>query len=77
MTDEYLKMILALPEEFFNDWEWNDGDQVYLTEEIFQFLFSIHFKGFKYSQGPFFLRIYNEKKSKSQGPSWPRKEFWF
>jgi len=34
MTDEYLKMILALPEEYFNDWEWNDGDQVYLTEEI-------------------------------------------
>lgn len=34
MDKEYLKMILALPEEFFNVWEWNDGDQVYLIDEI-------------------------------------------
>jgi len=27
MTDEYLKMILALPEEFFDGWKWKEGDQ--------------------------------------------------
>ena len=26
MDEMYLKMILALPEEFFDGWEWNDGD---------------------------------------------------
>jgi hypothetical protein len=34
MDNEYLKMVLALPGEFFSGWEFNDGDQVYLTEEI-------------------------------------------
>lgn len=34
MNDEYLKMVLALPDEFFDGREWNDGDQVYLTEDI-------------------------------------------
>ena len=34
MNEEYLKMILALPEEFFEGWEFNNGDQVYLIEEI-------------------------------------------
>jgi len=27
ITDEYLKMILALPEEFFDGWKWKEGDQ--------------------------------------------------
>lgn len=34
MDDTYLKMVLALPDEFFKGWKWKDGDQVYLTEEI-------------------------------------------
>jgi hypothetical protein len=33
-SDEYIKMIRSLPDEFFADWEFNDGDKVYLTEEI-------------------------------------------
>jgi hypothetical protein len=28
MADEtYIKMVLALPEEFFKDWQWKEGDQ--------------------------------------------------
>jgi len=26
MSDQYIKMILALPEEFFKGWKWKDGD---------------------------------------------------
>jgi hypothetical protein len=26
--DEYIKMVLALPEEFFKDWEWKEGDHL-------------------------------------------------
>jgi hypothetical protein len=26
MSDEYLQMVLALPDEFFKDWKWEDGD---------------------------------------------------
>lgn len=33
-NENYIKMILALPNEFFENWEFEDGDQVYLTEEI-------------------------------------------
>ncbi len=30
MNDEYLRMVLALPEEFFEGWEWREGDQFYI-----------------------------------------------
>ena len=28
MNSEYIKMVLALPEEFFERWEWKAGDRV-------------------------------------------------
>ncbi len=34
ISDEYIKMVLALPDEFFEGWECNNGDQVFLLEEI-------------------------------------------
>jgi len=34
MDDLYNKMILALPDDFFNGWELEDGDQVYLFKDI-------------------------------------------
>jgi len=27
MSDQYIKMILALPDEFFDGWEWQAGDK--------------------------------------------------
>ena len=27
LNEEYIKMILALPDEFFADWEWQAGDR--------------------------------------------------
>ena len=30
MDDQYLKMILALPDEFFEGWEWKEGDRFIL-----------------------------------------------
>jgi len=26
ISDEYKKMVLALPDEFFEDWQWKEGD---------------------------------------------------
>ena len=33
MDDLYNKMVLALPDDFFNGWELEDGDQVYLFKD--------------------------------------------
>lgn len=34
MADEtYIKMVLALPPEFFKDWKINDGDKFWLTDD--------------------------------------------
>lgn len=30
MDEDYLKMILALPDEFFEGWEWKEGDRFIL-----------------------------------------------
>ena len=30
MNEEYLKMVLALPDEFFEGWEWKEGDRFIL-----------------------------------------------
>ena len=35
MTDqEYIKMILALPDEFFDGWEWQAGDKALVNNEV-------------------------------------------
>jgi hypothetical protein len=34
VEDNYIKMVLALPDEFFKDWKYEDGDQVFLLEDI-------------------------------------------
>ncbi|MEN6291580.1 MAG: hypothetical protein ABFD07_06135, partial [Methanobacterium sp.] len=30
LPDAYIKMVLALPDEFFKDWQWKEGDQFIL-----------------------------------------------
>lgn len=34
MTNEYIRMILALPDEFFEGWRYNLGDVVLIGEEL-------------------------------------------
>lgn len=40
LNDEYLKMILALPDEFYEGWEWKAGDEVYARNWNMEFLVS-------------------------------------
>ena len=34
MDETYLKMILALPDEFFDGWEWQAGDKALINNEV-------------------------------------------
>lgn len=40
MDENYLKMVLALPDEFFEGWEWKAGDKVYARNWNMEFLVS-------------------------------------
>jgi hypothetical protein len=36
ISNEYLKMVLSLPEEFFEDWEWKTGDRAILLDDSYK-----------------------------------------
>ena len=36
MDEMYLNMILALPDEFFDGWEWNAGDRAILLDDHYK-----------------------------------------
>lgn len=44
ISEEYIKMILALPEEFFDGWDWKEGD-MFLYKESDSEEFSIGYIG--------------------------------
>lgn len=53
---EYIKMILALPNDFFEDWEWRTGDKAVkiLNNEIVVFLWKAEEHAWYYNYHPSF-----------------------
>ncbi len=36
MTDQYIQMVLALPESFFDGWKWQAGDRAILMDDRYK-----------------------------------------
>ena len=49
MTDEYLKMILALSDKFFDGWEWKEGDKFLCREPYYGEESIIHPIGYEWN----------------------------
>lgn len=55
--EEYKKMVLALPDEFFSGWEWKEGDKGILDGEEVLFLGNIREIAWYYGRGEFEFSI--------------------
>jgi len=57
-NENYIKMILALPDKFFKNWEFEDGDQFYLTEDYEYYPSSKNYKTYTIINGKLASNIY-------------------